>query len=81
MRVINFYNNEKDGIIRMFPLEESKPTNEEDIQKLMNLNKKGFKINTKRTYIFPYKICFSNLNFISISKKHLASQLYQKKKI
>ena len=81
VRVINFYNNKKHRLIGMSPLKASKLSNEAEIKKVNELKEKEFaKINTKRTYIEPGKICLLNQNFILIGKTTLLPNYVKKGK-
>ena len=58
IKIINFYNNKKHRLIGMTPMEASKITDEETINKINDLKKNEFEnINKKR-------------NFIEINSKH-----------
>lgn len=69
IKVINFYNNKIHRIIGISPIEASKITDQEEINKINKRKEKIFeKINKKRNYLEKDATCLLNPNFIKIGK-------------
>ena len=82
IKVINFYNNKKHRLIGMTPMEASKITDEETINKINDLKKNEFEnINKKRTYLETNATCLLNPKLILIGKNTLIPNYVKKGKL